>query len=98
MSKTYRDKSRGQKAGHHSRRWRELRAAILAANDTCWMCGRPGADTVDHLLEVAKGGDPFDLRNLAPAHGKRQPWGCPGNYGRSGRKTQAQPLHGSRDW
>jgi 5-methylcytosine-specific restriction endonuclease McrA len=49
-------------------RWRRLSAAILSRSTTCWICGRPGADSVDHLTPIAAGGDPFDPANLAPAH------------------------------
>lgn len=51
--------------GH--RRWNQLSAAILAANDICHLCQQPGADTVDHITPRAHGGT-HDPRNLAPAH------------------------------
>ena len=64
-------------------RWRKARAAILAASDICWLCGHPGADTVDHVIELDRGGPELDPANLRPAHGKKNPvTGCPGNYGR----------------
>ena len=80
-------------------RWKRLRASILAESDVCWLCGRPGADSVDHLVALKDGGDPYARSNLAPAHGRKQPWGCPGNYGRSGRKDAAAlPPKTSRAW
>ena len=49
-------------------KWKALRRRILDADDTCHICHRPGADTVDHLIPLAAGGDAHDLDNLAPAH------------------------------
>ena len=49
-------------------KWKALRRRILATDDTCHICHRPGADTVDHLIPIAAGGDVHDLDNLAPAH------------------------------
>jgi 5-methylcytosine-specific restriction endonuclease McrA len=34
----------------------------------CWLCGRPGADTADHVVPLAKGGHPYDVGNLRAAH------------------------------
>lgn len=33
----------------------------------CWICGRPGADTRDHVRPISKGGT-NDPSNLRPAH------------------------------
>lgn len=84
------------------RRWRELRAAVLATSDKCHLCPYGGADTVDHIIERANGGAVMDVGNLRPAHGeKRAPGtfgpddpGCPGNYGRS----NGHQLKTSRQW
>ena len=70
--------------------WRKLRAQILAQSDICWMCGQPGADTVDHILEIKRGGAVLDPANLRPAHGKKRP-GCRGNYSRSAGLRRATP-------
>ena len=50
---------------------------------------------VDHIVPLSDGGHPLDPANLRAAHGKRQPWGCPGNYGR-GKRTAAPPI--TREW
>lgn len=80
--------------------WKRLAKATLAASDICWLCGRPGADTADHIIERSRGGAVLDPANVAPAHGTRRTiethgYECPGNYGRSGRKQRREP---SRDW
>lgn len=81
------------------RDWKQLRAAILATSDVCWLCGQPGADTVDHVVARVDGGAVMDPTNLRPAHGRKIPKsdthpGCPGNYGRG---TGSQ-LVTSRAW
>jgi hypothetical protein len=63
----------------HSRHDRAYHAAArrwLQDHDTCWRCGHPGADTVDHWppqsrLTYQQRGDPKHWR---PAHGVK---GCP---------------------
>jgi 5-methylcytosine-specific restriction endonuclease McrA len=54
-----------------TRRWREIRAWVLARDrSTCTACGEP-ATNVDHLVAVREGGsdDPRNLRSLcAPCH------------------------------
>lgn len=58
--------SRGR--GRVGRPWRRVRAEVLAQSDVCWLCGYPGADTVDHVVPLSLGGDPLSLDNLRPAH------------------------------
>lgn len=50
------------------RPYRRMRAQILAEDDTCWICGKPGADTIDHLLPISRGGSVLDKKNCLPAH------------------------------
>lgn len=40
---------------------------ILAQSDVCHICGEPGADSVDHVIALARGGTE-DAANLRPAH------------------------------
>ncbi|WP_106212495.1 HNH endonuclease [Kineococcus rhizosphaerae] len=48
--------------------WRKLRARVLAKSDVCHLCGRPGADEVDHVIPIARGGALLDEANCRPAH------------------------------
>lgn len=50
-----------------TRAYRTKRERILRASDICWICGQPGADAVDHVIPVARGGTD-DPTNLRPAH------------------------------
>lgn len=51
--------------------WRAARAAVLIRDEyTCKICGCElhGFDcTVDHIVPLAQGGDPFDMNNLQAA-------------------------------
>lgn len=58
--------------------WRRARAAVLARESVCYLCGKPvdkrlpGSSpmgpTVDHLAARASGGSLYDLSNLHLAH------------------------------
>lgn len=52
---------------YRDRDYRNKRARILRQSDICWICGQPGADSVDHVVPLAKGGTNA-LDNLRPAH------------------------------
>jgi hypothetical protein len=52
--------------------------------EQCWLCGGDGADTIDHIIPVADGGDD-SLDNLRPAHGRKSRK-CTGNFSR--KRTQ----------
>lgn len=86
-----------------TRQWRKLRDQILKRDGgICWICGQPGADTVDHLVPWVAGG-PSQWANLSAAHGRKRPeYNCPGNYSLgakkktkpSKRKRQPRPVLG----
>ena len=95
MGKPWRTMSERERNGRGTSQWKRVRQAILSASDICWMCGRPGANTVDHIVPLADGGTNA-LQNLRPAHGRRQPWGCPGNFGRGQKSVSISKL--SREW
>jgi 5-methylcytosine-specific restriction endonuclease McrA len=48
--------------------WQKMRKRILHASDICWLCGHPGANSVDHVVPLSKGGARLDPANLRPAH------------------------------
>jgi 5-methylcytosine-specific restriction endonuclease McrA len=80
--------------GRTGRPWRRLRAEVLAASNICWICGKPGADTVDHVIPVSKlpHNHPLvrDPANLRPAHG-------PCNYSKGNRPLKTKTPT-SRAW
>ncbi len=55
---------------HESKRRKAYKAPAYRATPTggvCWLCGKPGADTKDHVRPLSKGGT-NDPSNLRPAH------------------------------
>jgi hypothetical protein len=55
--------------------YRRAKAAFLAANTICWVCGHGGADQVDHVIPASVAPElRFEPSNWRPAHGVR---GCP---------------------
>ncbi|MFD0902344.1 HNH endonuclease [Actinomadura sediminis] len=64
----------GAHAGRKGRTWRRVRERVLTDHGgICWICGHPGAGSVDHVIPrvhlLATGRDPEDPSNLRPAHG-----------------------------
>jgi len=89
--------SRFSKKGH---RWRTARALVLAASDTCHICGHGGSTDADHVLPLSRFPDqPLDVALLRPAHGATP---CPVcgqrcNASRGNRMTWKTPVR-SRIW
>ena len=54
-------------AAGHTPEYQQARRDILANNPDCALCGRPGADSIDHITPVALGGT-NERNNLRPAH------------------------------
>ena len=51
------------------RAWAALsKAVILRDGGWCWLCGRQGADTADHVIPFSRGGVGMDITNLRAAH------------------------------
>lgn len=51
------------------RPYREARLYVLARDGgLCHICGRPGADTADHVVPIAAGGHPTSALNMRAAH------------------------------
>ena len=56
---------------YSSAQWKNLRLVILIRDKyRCYLCGDYGADSVDHIVSVARGGDFYAENNLAAAHMK----------------------------
>lgn len=55
------------KGPYRDRSYRNKRERILRASNICWICGKPGADSVDHVIPLNKGGTNA-ISNLKPAH------------------------------
>ena len=81
-------------AGRSTSRFKRIRRQVLAESDVCWLCGKRGADSVDHLLplslypELAE-----DITNLRPAHVS-----CNSKRGQGTQPHQQQPRLRSRRW
>jgi len=96
MAKPWKDMTPRERQGRKGQRWERKRQAVFARDgDICWLCGRVGADSIDHVVQLADGGG-NDLDNLRPAHMRPQPWGCPGNVYR--RKPARVVPTTSREW
>lgn len=50
----------------NTKRWQELRKQVLKEEPTCHYCGKK-ATTVDHVVELDQGGDPYERANLVGA-------------------------------
>ena len=81
----------------NTRQIRERNKRILAASDICHICGEPGADAIDHVIPLARGGtdEPW---NLKPAHhDKPNSRGTKCNRTKSDKTPDAR-LTTSRNW
>ena len=102
MAKPYAQMTKRERDGRNSATWKRMRKQRWDAGDrTCWLCGTTITDyadyTMDHIHELGAGGS-NDPANVRPAHGRRHDdLGCPGNYGRSRRKTKTVTVR-SRHW
>lgn len=70
----------------HSAEWQRVRAKVRAQSVICGICGDPLTDaryphplstTVDHIVPLALGGEPYALSNLRAAH-----WRCNARKGK----------------
>ncbi|WP_280319907.1 HNH endonuclease [Nocardia wallacei] len=53
--------------------WDRIRQTVLERDDyRCHICGRQGADTVDHITPVSQGGTDA-MHNLGPVHDRTPP-------------------------
>lgn len=91
----------GEKWEGHARR--KARSACFAMHGrTCWLCGHPGSQDVDHLNPPKNGGAMFDPANLRPIHNVTH--GCPSCGRKCNRDKGDKPLSEverlvtSQDW
>jgi len=57
-----------QNSKRYPRKWENIRLRVLARdNRICGICHKPGANSVDHIIPIAKGGT-HDMANLRAAH------------------------------
>lgn len=64
---------------------------ILAASNVCHICGHPGADEVDHVVALARGGSEHPS-NLRPAHGVKPCETCGAQCNRSKGAKEFAPI------
>ncbi len=73
-----RAQKRPDQSGWAEAAYRKAKKIIFASQSVCAICGRPvnfdltfpnpWSATVDHIIPIAKGGDPASLENLQLAH------------------------------
>lgn len=65
--------------------------------DTCWLCRSPitrmSDYTIDHVIPLSKGGEPWDIENARPAHAR-----CNKSRGNRAPKPIAPIPKPSREW
>jgi len=55
--------------GRSTHSFKKMRARVLDQSNICWLCGQPGADTVDHIVPLSVAPEMGeDAANLMPAH------------------------------
>lgn len=47
-----------------TKRWKDLRKQVIAEEPVCHWCRRRPSTQADHLVELARGGDPYERTNL----------------------------------
>jgi 5-methylcytosine-specific restriction endonuclease McrA len=70
--------------------WQKIRKEILDISRRCWLCGHDGADSVDHVIPLSRGGARLDPANLRPAHSR-----C---NSKRGNKMVTTAMRTSRRW
>ncbi len=60
---------------YDSRRYRTALREVQATGPTCWLCGHPGSDSLDHVIPASVAPElAADPSNWRPCHGVQ---GCP---------------------
>lgn len=88
MERLAQRRTRNNNSLYASTRWRAIRARRLTIEPDCRCgCGQP-ADTVDHVVPIEAGGDPYDLGNTASytrGHHSRKTASADGGFGNARR-------------
>ena len=66
------------------------RRTLRLHNSVCHVCGKPGADQVDHVIPLAEGGTDTD-DNRRPIHAEPCHRNKTADESRRGRKTRKRP-------
>ena len=53
-----------QQKVYATKRWKELRKQVIADEPVCHWCRRRPSTQADHIVELARGGDPYERTNL----------------------------------
>ncbi len=85
----------------NDQRFTRIKPGILRMHMyTCWICGHPGNAgnlAIDHVVPLAEcraaGIDPFDTRNMRPAH--HHGGGCPTCSAAAGRAIRCNQIRGA---
>ena len=80
-----------------SRKGQAENARILAASNICHLCGEAGADGVDHVMPIARGGADEPWNKKPAHHNTPNSRGIYCNRAKSDRLPDAR-LTTSRDW
>ena len=73
---------------YNTARWRAIRDQVRQQEPLCRLCGKRATHTVDHIIPIKNGGDPWDRSNLQGLC-----WAC--NKRKTGK--QAKGGVGSKD-
>lgn len=56
-----------ERRAYRDQSYKAYRAMVQRRRPNCWLCGEIGADSVDHVIPISRGGT-NDWSNLRPAH------------------------------
>ena len=82
-----------------ARKWRHIRAYVLAQTTACGICGKPAnavdgpLNSVDHIVPISRGGALYDLENLRGCHLR-----CNQSRGADARPPKVDRIITSRNW
>ena len=79
---------------YRTKAWREARKIVKARDKgVCQICGKAGADAVDHIVPWRDGGAWYELGNLRLVHGR-----CNSSRVKRPNRVGTSKRRPSRDW